>query len=128
MKAVPMFLHSAFLDNPGTGKTTVARIYGKLLNAMGILSRGHVVETDRSGLVAGYIGKTEGKTDEKVREALGGILFIDEAYSLAKGDDAAPDVSSTTKRITKLYLQRIVSRATRPFLFLSYSIILIEVL
>ncbi len=90
----PVSLHCVFFGNPGTGKTTVARIYGKLLNAMGLLSKGHVVETDRSGLVAGYIGKTEGKTDEKVREALGGILFIDEAYSLSKGDDAGWDYGS----------------------------------
>ena len=90
----PVSLHCVFFGNPGTGKTTVARIYGKLLNAMGLLSRGHVVETDRSGLVAGYVGQTEGKTDEKVRESLGGILFIDEAYSLSKGEDSQNDFAN----------------------------------
>ncbi len=80
-------MHSVFYGSPGTGKTTVARIYGKMLSAMGLLSKGHLVETDRSGLIGGYVGQSALKTDERITGALGGILFIDEAYSLSKGDD-----------------------------------------
>ncbi len=85
---VPTSLHLVFAGNPGTGKTTVARILAKLYKEIGVLSKGQLVEVDRSGLVAGYVGQTAIKTQEKIQEAMGGILFIDEAYTLAKDDDA----------------------------------------
>lgn len=85
IKTVNVSKHLVFLGNPGTGKTTVARILSKIYKQLGILEVGQLVEVDREGLVAGFVGQTAIKTQEKIDEALGGILFIDEAYTLAKG-------------------------------------------
>ena len=87
MKSVPVSLHLVFTGNPGTGKTTVARILARLYKQIGVLSKGQLIEVDRSGLVAGYVGQTALKTQDKIKQALGGILFIDEAYALAQRDD-----------------------------------------
>lgn len=86
-----MSLHGVFTGNPGTGKTTIVKMLGKIYKKMGLLSKGHVIEADRAGLIGEFIGQTAPKTKKMIDQARGGILFIDEAYSLARGDDDSKD-------------------------------------
>ncbi|WP_050614865.1 stage V sporulation protein K [Bacillus testis] len=87
LKAEKQALHMMFKGNPGTGKTTVARLIGKLFLKMNVLSKGHLIEAERADLVGEYIGHTAQKTRDLIKKAIGGILFIDEAYSLGRGGE-----------------------------------------
>jgi stage V sporulation protein K len=87
LKAGKQALHMMFKGNPGTGKTTVARLIGKLFHKMNVLSKGHLIEAERADLVGEYIGHTAQKTRDLIKKAIGGILFIDEAYSLGRGGE-----------------------------------------
>jgi SpoVK/Ycf46/Vps4 family AAA+-type ATPase len=104
LPVVPIQLHSVFTGNPGTGKTTVAKIYAELLKECGLLKRGHLIITSRADFVAGFVGQTSIKTKRKIREALGGVLFIDEAYSLlgtTPGDFGKEVIDTLVDEMTK---------------------------
>lgn len=101
---LPIQLHTVFTGNPGTGKTTVAKIYAELLKECGLLKRGHLIITSRADFVAGYVGQTAAKTKRKIRDALGGVLFIDEAYSLlgqTAGDFGKEVIDTLVDEMTK---------------------------
>ncbi len=110
------FLHTVLIGNPGTGKTTVARILTKIYKALGILERGHMVETDRQGLVAGFVGQTANKTAEKIDEAMGGVLFIDEAYSLSQKSNTGNDFGDEA---IQTILKRMEDRRGQFFVFVA---------
>lgn len=100
--------HFIFVGNPGTGKTTVGRIIGKLFKEIGLLGRGHVIEATRADLVASYIGQTAIKTREKIKSAIDGVLLIDEAYTLGNGDDFGQEAISELIKCMEDYQDRLV--------------------
>ena len=112
LKSAKVSYHLVFYGSPGTGKTTVARIVGRIYKDLGVLKKGHTVETDRAGLCGEYVGKTGPKTDTVISKALDGVLFIDEAYSLVPeggaGNDYGQEVISTILKRMEDYRDRLV--------------------
>lgn len=108
LKTPTISLHMVYTGNPGTGKTTVARLVSKILYELGYLSKGHIIETGRAGMVAGYLGQTAIKTEEIIKQAVGGVLFIDEAYTLASDDEYGQEAIDTLLKLMEEYRNDLV--------------------